>query len=227
MRSYGEYCSIAKALDVVGDRWTLLIVRELLIRGGCRYTDLKDGLPGIATNLLSDRIRDLESAGLVWRENAPPPVATTLFHLTEAGAQLLPVLNAIGRWGVRYMTDPADGDEFRGHWFAFPASFFLHDRDPDGPPVSIELRAADSPAVIEVSAGRIDTRLGTAAKPDVVLDGEPRIILALFSGALSPPEAAAAGLEIHGDISALERVLPRRADEADAELGSTVGRTRA
>jgi DNA-binding HxlR family transcriptional regulator len=207
MRSYGEYCSIAKALDVVGDRWTLLLVRELLIRGGCRYTDLKDGLPGIATNLLSDRIRELESAGLIWREDAPAPVATTLFHLTEAGSELLPVLDAIGRWGVRYMMQPAEGDQFRGHWFSFPASFFLHDHDPDGPPVSIELRAADSPAVIEVSGGSIRTRAGTAVVPDVVLSGEPRVILALFAGALSRTEAADLGLEIRGDARVLDRVL--------------------
>ena len=82
MRSYGQYCSIAKTLDVVGDRWTLLIIRELLIRGACRYTDLRNGLPRIAANLLSDRIRDRESAGLIRREDAPPPIATTLFHLT-------------------------------------------------------------------------------------------------------------------------------------------------
>ena len=73
MRSYGQYCSIAKALDVVGDRWTLLIIRELMIRGACRYTDLKNGLPGIATNLLADRIRELESAGLIRREDARLP----------------------------------------------------------------------------------------------------------------------------------------------------------
>ena len=173
MRSYGEYCSIAKALDVVGDRWTFLIIRELLIRGGCRYTDLKDGLPGIATNLLSDRIRELEAAGVIWREEAPPPVATTLFHLTEAGAELEPVLDAIGRWGVRYMAEPAEDDEFRGHWFAFPVSFFLRDRDPDGPPVSIELRTASSPVVVEVSGGSTRMRLGSAAAPDLVLRGEP------------------------------------------------------
>src|ERR1017187_2932151 len=101
MRSYRQYCSIAKALDAVGDRWTLLIIRELLIRGGCRYTDLKNGLPGIATNLLSDRIRELEAAGLIRREDAPPPIATTLFHLTAAGAELQPVLHALGRWGTR------------------------------------------------------------------------------------------------------------------------------
>ena len=113
MRSYGQYCSVAKALDVVGDRWTLLVIRELLLQGPCRYTDLKNGLPGIATNLLSDRLRELEAAGLVLREEAAPPVATTLFRLTEAGAGLEPALEALGAWGIRYMTQPADGDEFR------------------------------------------------------------------------------------------------------------------
>src|SRR6266568_2540211 len=182
MRSYGQYCSIAKALDVVGDRWNLLIIRELLIRGACRYTDLKNGLPGIAT---------------------------TLFHLTEAGAELQPVLDAIGRWGVRYMIEPAEGDEFRGHWFAFPASFFLRDRNPGGPPVSIELRTASSPVVIEVSAGSATTRLGTAAAPDLVLRGEPQLILALFSGKLTAAQVTDQGLEISGDASVLRRVLPQ------------------
>ncbi|MGO8958045.1 MAG: winged helix-turn-helix transcriptional regulator [Streptosporangiaceae bacterium] len=208
MRSYGEYCSVAKALDVVGDRWTFLIIRELLIRGACRYTDLKDGLPGIATNLLSDRIRDLETAGLIWREDAPPPVATTLFRLTEAGAELEPVLVAIGRWGIRYMMEPAEGEEFRGHWFAFPVSLFLRDRDPDGPPVSIELRAGSSPAVLEVSGGSARVRPGTAAAPDLVLSGEPRLIMAMFAGGLTVAEAADLGLEITGDASVLQRVLP-------------------
>jgi len=220
MRSYGQYCSIAKALDVIGDRWTILIIRELLIRGACRYTDLKNGLPGIATNLLSDRIRELESAGLIRREDAPPPVAATVFQLTEAGEQLYPVLDAIGRWGVRYMIEPADGDEFRGHWFAFPVSFFLHDRDPDGPPVSIELRAASSPAVIEVSGGSARTRLGTAAAPDLVLQGEPQLILALFSGSLTAAEVADFGLEISGDTSVLQRVLPESGSGLDAFLAS-------
>ena len=211
MRSYGQYCSIAKALDVVGDRWTLLIIRELLIRGACRYTDLRNGLPGIATNLLSDRIRELESAGLIRREDAPPPIATTLFHLTEAGAELLPVLDAIGRWGIRYMIDPAESDEFRGHWFTFPVSFFLHDRDPDGPPVSIELRTASGPAVIEVSGGSARTRLGTAAAPDLILQGEPQLILALLAGRFTAAEAAGRGLQISGDTGVLHRVLPEPA----------------
>jgi DNA-binding HxlR family transcriptional regulator len=208
MRSYGQYCGVAKALDVIGDRWTILIIRELLIRGACRYTDLKNGLPGIATNLLSDRTRELESAGLIRREDAPPPVAATLFQLTEAGQELYPVVDAIGRWGVRYMIEPAEGDEFRGQWFTFPVSYFLRDRDPGGPPVTIELRAASSPVVVEVSGGSARTRLGPAAAPDLVLEGAPQLILALFSGGLTAAEVADLGLEISGDTSVLQRVLP-------------------
>jgi DNA-binding HxlR family transcriptional regulator len=211
VRSYGQYCAVAKALDAVGDRWTLLIIRELAVLGACRYTDLKNGLPGIATNLLSDRIRELESAGLIRREDAPPPVATTLFRLTEAGEDLWPVLDALGKWGVRYMAAPAEGDEFRGQWFMWPASLFLVDRDPDGPPVSIELRAASSPVVVEVSGGSVHTTLGPAAAPDLVLQGEPRLILGLFAGGLSAADAADLGLEISGDTSVLQRVLPERA----------------
>ena len=208
MRSYGQYCGVAKALDVIGDRWTILIIRELLIRGACRYTDLKNGLPGIATNLLSDRIRELEAAGLIRREDAPPPVAATVFQLTEAGEQLHPVVDAIGRWGVRYMTERAEGDEFRGHWFTFPVSYFLRDRDPGGPMASIELRTASSPAVIEISGGSVRTRLGAAAAPDLVLQGEPQLVLALLSGALTVAEVADLGLDISGDTSVLQRVLP-------------------
>src|SRR3954452_4793893 len=99
MRSYGQYCSVARALDVIGDRWTLLIVRELLLQGACRYTDLREGLPGIATNLLADRLRELEAAGLVDRQDAPPPIATTLFRLTPRGEALRPVIDELGRWG--------------------------------------------------------------------------------------------------------------------------------
>src|SRR5438128_3356941 len=99
MRSYRQYCAVAKALDVIGDRWNLLIVRELLLRGACRYTDLLNGLPGIATNLLAERLRELEQAGILSRDNAPPPIATTLFALTGRGRGLLPVIRELARWG--------------------------------------------------------------------------------------------------------------------------------
>jgi DNA-binding HxlR family transcriptional regulator len=208
MRSYGQYCSVAKALDVIGDRWTLLIVRELLIRGACRYTDLRNGLPGIATNLLADRIRELEAAGLVRREEAPPPIATTLVHLTETGRELEPVLKALGWWGIRYMRELVDTDEFRGQWFTYPVEFFLRDRDPGAPPASIELRAGPDPAVIEVSGGAVRLRVGSVPVPDLVLAGRPQLMAALLTGQLTAAEVTALGLEISGDASLLDRVLP-------------------
>ena len=118
MKSYDEYCAIAKALDMVGDRWTLLIVRELSLRGPSRYTDLRNGLPGIATNLLAERLRELERAGAVAREEAPPPIATTLFWLTPRGAELKPVLDGLFTWGMPLMAEQKPQDAVRSHWLA-------------------------------------------------------------------------------------------------------------
>jgi DNA-binding HxlR family transcriptional regulator len=208
VRSYRQYCSVAKALDVVGDRWTLLIVRELMIQGGCRYTDLVNGLPGIATNLLTERLRELEDAGIVEREAAPPPVATTLYHLTEAGNELRPTLTALGRWGVRYMTAPTGDESFRSHWLAFPVSEFLRDSEPTGPPLKIEVRTGDHPAVIEVNGGSISTRLGHASSPDLILHGEPSVILGVLTGNLTGSEARRLGLRTTGRVSILRRLQP-------------------
>src|SRR5919205_4284451 len=148
MRSYDEYCAIAKSLDVVGDRWTLLIVRELALRGACRYTDLRNGLPGIATNLLADRLRELERAGVIARRDAPPPIATTLFHLTPRGEQLRPVLRGLMRWGLPLMAEQAPDDAVRSHWLAGALDLMLTDRQPDASPVTLELRTGDQPIVI-------------------------------------------------------------------------------
>jgi DNA-binding HxlR family transcriptional regulator len=209
MRSYGQYCSIARALDVIGDRWTVLIVRELLLRGACRYTDLKNGLPGIATNLLADRLRELESAGLVTREEAPPPVATTLVRLTADGAALEPVVRSLASWGTRLMARPEGEDAFRPQWFGYPVEEFLRDREPGRPPATIELRTPSGPAVIEVAGGQVRVAVGPAAVvPDLVLTGGPQLILGVITGKLPVAEAVARGLEIDGDESVLARVLP-------------------
>jgi DNA-binding HxlR family transcriptional regulator len=208
VRSYGQYCSVAKALDVIGDRWTLLIIRELLTRGACRYTDLKNGLPGIATNLLADRIRELEAAGLVWREEAPPPVATTLVRLTEAGQELDPVMRALGRWGIRFMGERAENEAFCSQWFTYPVEFFLRDHDPDGPPATIELRSDSDPAVIEVAGGEVSVRVGSVPEPDLIVSGPPQLINGLLTGYLGVPEVTALGVEFTGDTGVLHRVLP-------------------
>src|SRR5438105_11221306 len=162
MRSYGQYCAIAKSLDVVGDRWTLLIVRELALRGPSRYTDLRHGLPGIATNLLADRLRELESAGVIAREEAPPPIATTLFRLTPRGAELRPVLESLTRWGLPLMTDEKPQDAVRSHWLASALEMMLDAPPPEGPPVTVELQTGDQPIGVEANDGAIHTPLGMA-----------------------------------------------------------------
>src|SRR5664279_2389041 len=212
MRSYGQYCSVAKALDVLGERWTLLIVRELLARGACRYTDLRSGLPGIATNLLADRLRELEAAGIVKREDAPPPVATTLFSLTERGLALQPVISELGRWGVPLMHDSSPDDEFRGQWLRLPVRMFLADHEPDRPVSTVEIRAGDQTLVIEAAAGQVSMRLGTDPDADAVLTASPSEILSLISGAVTLRQALQRGMKVDGSRAAVERILPRRAE---------------
>ena len=217
MRSYGQYCSLAKALDLIGDRWTLLIVRELLLRDGCRYTDLQDGLPGIATNLLADRLRHLEQEGIVRREEAPPPVAATLFHLTPRGEQLRPVLVELGRWGAPLMAEETEGESFRSHWLSLPTELFLADRQPGRPPITIEVRTGDEPMLIETVDGRVRARPGRAEHPDAVLTGPPRLVVGVLAGALDLDDARARGLEFEGDPAVLDRLrAPASAEPATA-----------
>jgi DNA-binding HxlR family transcriptional regulator len=209
MRSYGQYCSVAKALDVIGDRWNLLIVRELLLRESCRYTDLLDGLPGIATNLLADRLRGLLQAGIVSRTDAPPPIATTVYALTERGQELGPILRRLGRWGAPLMLEPAEDDAFRSHWLALPVEMFLTDHAPDRPPVRIEVHTGEEPFTIETAEGEVRASAGPAEEPDLVLSGAPQVMIGLLSGRLALADARARGLECTGEESALRRVQSR------------------
>jgi DNA-binding HxlR family transcriptional regulator len=211
VRSYRQYCAAARALDVIGDRWNLLIVRELLMRGPSRYTDLQAGLPGIATNLLAERLRTLEQAGVLEREDAPPPVATTVFKLTPRGRELKGVLAELVRWGAPLMVDGDRGDEFRSRWFTFPAELFLTDTEPEKPPVAIEIRAGDEPITIEAGGGEVHARAGAAEDPSLVLTGTPHLVLGVLSGQLSFDSARELGLNSEGDRQALARMLPAAA----------------
>jgi DNA-binding HxlR family transcriptional regulator len=220
MRSYGQYCAVAKTLDVIGDRWTLLIVRELLLADALRYTDLRNALPGIATNLLAERLRELESAGVVSREEAPPPVATTLFRLTPRGEQLRATLDEMGRWGLPYMVDgPAEGDVFRGQWLAWPAEVFLKDLHPEEPPVAIEVRTDERPLLLETVDGRVRARpAGASERADATIEGPPKAIMGLLSGALDLDGARARGISYEGDPAILERVRPGRPADSLSSL---------
>ncbi|KUN88812.1 winged helix-turn-helix transcriptional regulator [Streptomyces griseoruber] len=145
-RSYDQYCSAARALDAVGDRWTLLIVRELLA-GPRRYTDLHADLPGVSTDVLAGRLRDMERDGLASRRRLPPPGAAYVYELTSRGRELLPVLQALGRWGEGELGERRPTDAVRAHWFALPL-----------------LRALDGEGLLEVHLDEGDFHLYVGAQ---------------------------------------------------------------
>jgi DNA-binding HxlR family transcriptional regulator len=199
-RDYGQYCGLARALDVVGDRWNLLIVRELLI-GPARYGELRDGLSGIATNLLTDRLRDLETAGVLERRLSDDVNAIT-YVLTPWGAELREPINALIRWSTPLMIRGPEGDEFRaeGLLVALPALFA--GRVPtdqsvavgiavDG--VTVQLRATDTGIAVDRPDG---------PEFDAVLNAEAPLVLGLAAGVLSLDDIAAL-VDIDGDESAL------------------------
>ncbi|GAA3503838.1 helix-turn-helix domain-containing protein [Streptomyces prasinosporus] len=168
-RSYDQYCSAARALDAVGDRWTLLIVRELLA-GPRRYTDLHADLPGVSTDVLASRLRDMERDGLTTRRRLPPPGAAYVYELTLRGRELLPVLQALGAWGQAGLGERRPTDAVRAHWFALPL-----------------LRALEGEGLVEVllEEGTFHLHVGAEEGP-VYGDGpaprEPDARLALDTG---------------------------------------------
>jgi DNA-binding HxlR family transcriptional regulator/putative sterol carrier protein len=207
-RSYDQYCAIARALDVLGDRWTLLIARDLLL-GPKRYRDLLDGLPGIGTNLLAARLRELESAGVVVRRTLPPPAGSTVYELTDAGLALEPVMLALGRFGSRFLGPPRSTDNMR------PTPFFLAMRAAfrperaDGLDESYEVRVDDRTFEVRVARGEIGTREGPATAPDVVLELDVETLSGLLFGELTPAQAMRNGTArvVAGDKQALSRFI--------------------
>src|SRR5262249_21490042 len=209
MRSYRQHCALAKALDVVGDRWSLLIVRELLLRDRCRYTDLRNGLPGIATNLLAERLKELESTGIIRREEAPPPVATTLFRLTERGRALEPVIFQLGQWGAPLLATPAKTDHFRVYWLGLWMRHGLRDHAPKKPAVTIALNAGeDEPLTLEAAGGTVNVRVGRFDHPHATLAGPPRLLASVLTGKTTLSAARASGVRYAGDPRVLARVQP-------------------
>jgi DNA-binding HxlR family transcriptional regulator len=206
MRSYRQYCGLARALDVVGDRWTLLIVRELMLRGQARYTDLQQGLPGIATNLLADRLKNLERAGVVVREAPIPPVSTDVFSLTEWGLGLRPVLHALGMWAGPLMGERRRGDAVRAHWLAIPLSMLLEDTSPRAAPVNLVIDTGDRRIVVRAGGGAVTFLEQPVKNPDAVMKGPPEVILALLSGRLDLSGARRKGLGFSGTAAVLDRL---------------------
>jgi DNA-binding HxlR family transcriptional regulator len=204
VRTYSEYCSIARALDLVGDRWTLLIVRELLILRSRRFGELQDGLPGIATNLLTERLRHLEEGGVVARDDSGRYV------LTPWGELLAEPVYALARWAVPLMTEMREAESFRSHWLAAPIAFIFGGEDPDRPPLEAEIRADDSPITLKSADGRVTFHPGPASATDLVISGPPDAIIGLLAGRLDHKAAARQGVSVLGDFQPLAR--SRQAD---------------
>jgi DNA-binding HxlR family transcriptional regulator len=200
MRSYGQYCALAKALDIVGDRWTMLIARELLFRPS-RYSELQTGLPGIPSNLLVDRLRQLEKDNVVARDEGGR------YRLTPWGEQLAEPLQMLARWGAPLMDEMEETDTFRSEWLGFPIGFMFGGTKPDRPPLVVEIRAGDEAAVtMESARGDVQFRQGPASSPDLVLTGSPSVILGLLSGRLDQAHAEALGGSVLGDLRPLARL---------------------
>ncbi|MFI2203082.1 winged helix-turn-helix transcriptional regulator [Streptomyces sp. NPDC020192] len=201
-RSYDQYCSAARALDLVGDRWTLLIVRELLA-GPRRYTDLHADLPGVSTDVLASRLKDMERDCLTTRRKLPPPGAAFVYELTGRGRELLPVLQALGTWGGAELGERRPTDAVRAHWFALPL-----------------LRALDGEGLVEVrlEEGEFHLRVGAQEGP-VYGDGpapgeaDARLVMdagtceAVARGELGLADAVRAGRVTVTGESALAKAL--------------------
>src|SRR6478735_9582808 len=193
VKRYEQYCPMAHALDLVGDRWALLVIRELM-HGPKRYTDLVDRLPGIGTNILATRLRDLESNGIVARRVLPPPAASKVYELTEYGRGLRPAMRELALWGARSLGPPVVGDELFEGWLANAMDTVIAQLAPPG---RFEFRVGTEVASLvdgEVVGGPI-------ADPQVVVEGDPEGIYGLFVNRCLDL------VTVTGDQALLERLL--------------------
>jgi DNA-binding HxlR family transcriptional regulator/putative sterol carrier protein len=206
MRTYGDGCAIAQGLDVVGERWALLVVRELLL-GPKRYTDLQRGLPNASPNVLSERLRELERAGVVRRRKLPPPAGSRIYELTDWGRELEETLLSLGRWAARSPSPPSDAPigadslilALRERFDAGAA---------DGLRAGYELRLGEDRFVVEVADDAIEGARGGADRPDATVDTDPDTLAAVLWQGRKLADARRSGkLTIEGDKAAVERFV--------------------
>jgi DNA-binding HxlR family transcriptional regulator len=204
-RTYGDRCGVARALDLVGERWALLVVRELLL-GPKRFTDLRAGLPQVGPDVLAQRLRELEGAGLVARRTLPPPASARVYELTERGAQLEPVILELGRFGS---TAPfPDGDAAFGPDALALALKTLY--APGGAPVRVALRLGGQEFHAEDDGAALALLRGAADAPDAAIEGEPGALAAVLWHGGDLPEAERTGaISITGSRRAATNFLKR------------------
>jgi DNA-binding HxlR family transcriptional regulator len=205
-KRYDQYCPIAHALELVGERWSLLIVRELL-NGPKRYTDLAGALPGIGTNVLAARLKDLEGCGVIAKRKLPPPTPAQVYELTPYGAGLKAVVRELALWGVRSLGAPEDDDELAPEWLVGALDTVFAPVAPDG---TIEFRIGDEVASLVDG----EARPGPAESPDVVIEAGNRSFYYLFVERLWD------GVSVTGDRELLERLLDAVAPVPEAPVAA-------
>ena len=203
---YHQYCGLARALDVAGDRWTLLIVRELIL-GPRRFTDLIDGLPGISRPLLTERLRGLERDGLVARHELPPPAARQVYELTDDGRDLADAMVPLVAWGARRLGDRKPTDSFRARWAALAMATFADREASAGVTETYQYVVGRTAFHFTVDDGSIELHDGRAEDPAVTLTTDEETWADIVSGKVTASSATAAGaLTVEGDPQAAKRV---------------------
>ena len=208
-RSYDQYCAVAKALDVIGERWTLLILRDLVHLGPRRFSDLKEGLPGIGANLLTERLRHLEREDIVRRRRLEPPARGVVYELTELGAGLEPMIIELGRWGGNFMGERRAGDVFfaTGHVSAIRATF--RSDDARGIRARYEFQLDGEVFHVHLDDGRVEARPGPSGDPDLVIETDVNTSIELMLRQLPPGNAVRSGAArlTGGDLRAFEQAI--------------------
>jgi len=207
-RSYNQFCALAYALDIVGERWTLLIVRELLA-GPRRFKDLMDGLPNVSTNLLSERLKCLEQQGLLCRRVLPPPAGSAVYELTSLGQALEKAVLEMGRWGSQFLPASLEGVALPSLGaIALAIKAFFHPEQAQGVNETYELHIGNEVLQVQIKEGEIQVQQGESLKPDMVFHTDMQSYLGLFTRQIKPDEAISGGLiQIEGDPGALSRFL--------------------
>jgi DNA-binding HxlR family transcriptional regulator len=206
-RTYGDGCAIARALDVVGERWALLVVRELLL-GPKRFTDLRRGLPNASPNVLSERLRELERAGVVRRGKLPPPAGSRVYELTDWGLELEPLVISLGRWAAHSPTPPGDAPVRSGDSVILALRGLFDPGAARGLRARYDVRLGEDRFRVEVADDAIEVARGGADGADATIASDPDTLNAVLWGGLSLSEAQRSGrLTVEGDQAAVKRFV--------------------
>jgi DNA-binding HxlR family transcriptional regulator/putative sterol carrier protein len=206
-KRYEQYCPVARSLDVLGERWTLLVVRSLLL-GPQRYTDLRDALPGIATDLLTARLRTLEDAGYIQRRELPRPTPATVYELTDSGWRLAQVVLALAQLGVERLGEPAENETINPAALVLSLRASFHPGRAQTPPHSYQLELDGEPFAVTIDHDHVEIIQGRTPNPDSTITTTAHTLAQLLSGAVDAKTATTKGdLQTKGPKSPMRRFL--------------------